>query len=312
MGIDRTKCIGASDVKDVFSLPPYGCRRRLWYEKSGQPVDYPKTETEHIRRGLLFEDFIATLYQRETKNRLVKLSGKNLPLRDSDHPFITAQPDRLLKKDGAPFEAKCPGRRTFIKVKADGLQDEYILQVQQQIHITKTDYGVVAILCAETGDFLHFEQAREQGLIQEILRAEISFWQEVQDKKSPERLDVSDTRCRRCEYRICCRGQALLDSVPAGDGELQTDTSLFGILGQYAEAKSIYEDAEAYLEEIKEKIRQALGGRMAVEVPGQGRVYYKPVESMRWDTKLLAARHPELTTEFRKKIITRPLNIHLF
>ena len=36
----RRRGIGGSDWVDVLGIPPYGCARELWYEKTGTEPDY--------------------------------------------------------------------------------------------------------------------------------------------------------------------------------------------------------------------------------------------------------------------------------
>src|SRR3989338_1898336 len=309
--IIETLGIGGSEVKDVFSLKPYGCRRRLWYEKTGATIDYPRLFNEHMQRGTVLEPFVASLYQKRTGNALVRIPKKALPLRKPLHPFISGHPDRIHKKDGSPVEIKCPGRRVFMKIKAEGLQEDYILQLQQYIYLCNSGQGHYAIFCAETGDFLSFQQARQEGLIQEMIRAEVSFWTEVQDNTPPPKLEIADARCGRCIYRITCQGQEI-EEVSECSGELEIDLAPMPILQEYIQARIIYDEAEDYLGEVKGQIKEAMGDRRAVEVPRVDRIYYSPLESKRWDTKALEAKHPELMDKFKRVNISRALRIYCF
>lgn len=306
--------IGASDISDVLSLPPYGCKLRLWRERQGQEPDYPQTINEHMRRGLFFEDFVAGLYKKRTGRELAKLKKKDLPITHKEYHFVRCTPDRLHKKDGSPLEIKCPGRRIFMQLQMEGLQEAYILQIQQQINLCNAEKGSVAIFCAETADFLTWDIPRDEVMFKEMLRAEISFWEMVEKKIEPGKLLCDDKRCGRCEYRTTCHGQAqasALENRESASGELMQDTSLglASLIKQYQEAKTITDEAEEYLAEVQYKIKQALGDRQAVQTDG-ARIYFRSQESWRWDIKLLVSQHPELEKDFKKKTITRPLRIY--
>ena len=307
--MDRTQGVGASDVASVFSLPPYGCARRLWLEKRGVEADYPEAVNSHMKRGLFFEPIIANVYQERTGRELVTLKDKDLPLKDKKHPFIMCHPDRLHKKDGTPLEIKCPAQRSFAKIKAEGIQKEYILQIQQQIHLTGSEYGTFAIFCAETVDLIHFEEPRRKDIIKAIIEAEIEFWEKVQKAIEPERLDPKDARCGKCEYRTKCQGEHLLELMPEDGADVDYDKGLEPVIAEYFEAKEILGEADTYMEDIKNRMRAALNNRLVVETQG-ARIYYRPTETMRWDTKALGVAHPELAGEFKKKSVSRPLRIY--
>ena len=307
--MDRTLAIGSSDMGSLFNLNPYGCQRRLWYEKRGVEADYPFLGNEHTRRGTFFEPIIAEYYTQRTGVELVTLKEAQLPIKDKEYSFIAGRPDRLVKRDGAPFEAKCPGRRAFAKVKTEGLNDEHILQIQHHIRVTNKEYGTAALLCAETVDFLHFDLSRDNDMIQMIVGASREFWGKVQKAIEPDRLDPKDARCGKCEYRTMCQGQALLEAMPEGDGEIITDESFAPLVEQYFEAKTIVDDAGAYLEEVKGKIKEKMDKAQMAETSG-ARIYYRPITSKRVDAKALRAAHPQIAEKFTKESISARLNIY--
>lgn len=291
-------------MADVFGLPPYGCQRRLWYEKRGVAADYPDLGNEHMARGIFFEPIVARLYQKTTGNELMKPRT----LRDKVYPFIMGHPDRLHKKDGAPLEIKCPSRRNFRTAKMEGLRDEYILQIQHYIHLCNAAHGTMTIFCAETAELLYFEVERKDDLIKTIIEAEKEFWNKVLEATEPSRLDPTDRRCGICTHRTTCQGEAL-PSIAQDKTILQSDPSLAGLVNEYFKAKEIASEAEDYLEETKEEIRLAMGERVAIETAG-AKIYYKPITSYRWDTKTLETKHPELVQEFSKKTVSRPLRVY--
>lgn len=318
---NRQKYIGASDIHQVLSLPPYGCARRLLYEKRGVPADYPQIENEHIRRGKFYEPIALKLYQKETG----RVIAKRITLEHPEYPFMVAHPDGIVcntKKQeysliNAPVEVKCPTRRNFEKMKYEGLGEAYILQIQYQIGLAKLqnvpeelipDMGVSINFCPETTDRLYFSVKMDRDLVNMIFARVREFWvRVVQGGEEVIRLEPTDRRCQPCLWRKTCQGEALVEGLEGG--EIETDMSLAPLTEEYQKAKAIVGEAEEYLEDVRGRLLQAMGGRQAV-VAGGARIYFRPQESWRWDTKLLANKHPELEGEFKKKIITRPLRIY--
>ena len=55
----RRKGIGGSDWQDVLGLDPWGCARRLWYDKRSTPHDFPRRYTGAMKRGHKLEALVA-------------------------------------------------------------------------------------------------------------------------------------------------------------------------------------------------------------------------------------------------------------
>jgi putative phage-type endonuclease len=306
--MDRTKGIGASDLAALFNLPPYGCKRQLYYEKRGVPADYAFLGNEHTRRGVMFEPFIAQLYEEDTGRKLIS-QGKSL--KDKKHPFITCTLDYQHKDDHTPAEMKCPSLRVFRKIKQDGLQKEYILQLQQQMYLTGSEQGTAVLLCTENAELLHFDLPRDNEIIEACIEAEVAFWEkDVHGQgEGPGRLELKDARCHRCTHRSLCQGEALLSAIPEAEDGAVFDPALAPHIEEYFRAKEIRDEAKAYFEDVCEKIKQGMDKKAVVDTLG-ARIFYRPQETMRWDTKALGIAHPELATEFKKKSVSRPLRIY--
>ncbi len=304
---DRTKFIGGSDLGAVFNLPPYGCRRRLWYEKTGVASDYPFIESGPMRRGKFFEPIVRKFYQEQTG---LTVEPGPIQLVDPDRPFSAGELDGRVKDNGStrPWECKVPGERMFIKVKREGMQDDYILQLQKYIKLDNASSGTYAVFHADSVNMLTFDIERDNGIIEEIAKAEISFWKQVTEGQAPDRLDPSDRRCAGCLWRTSCQGAALLQRVK-DTGDLITDTQLDPLMAEYTEAKTIHDEATELLDGVKDRIKDYLGDDVtAVQTTGN-RIYFRPQVSKRWDTKALAKDHPDLAEKYKKDSVSRPLRI---
>lgn len=317
----RTKFVGASDLADVFSLPPYGCIKRLQLKKTSVPTDYPEVENEHIRRGKFYEPIALKEYKKQTGYKLMKAPV----LRHIEYPFMIAHPDALAegkeyREKNFPVEVKCPTRRNFEKMKHEGLAEAYILQIQYQIALAKVSFGVSVNFCPETTELLPFNIYVDKDLIEMIFARVIEFWEKrVKGGEEARRLEPTDRRCQTCLWRKTCQGEAILKAIKndvdqEGLGlpeivEMETDLTLTPLAEEYKQARAIMAEAEEYLEDVAGRVRQAMGDRVAVETLGN-RIYYKSVESWRWDTKALSMAHPELENQFKRKSVTRPLRIY--
>jgi hypothetical protein len=83
---ERKKAIGGSDIPHLVGLEPFGCQRRLWYDKKGVPEDFPQQTNRHMKRGSAMEEFAVTEYYETTARHVRrgipwKLDDGGAPLR---------------------------------------------------------------------------------------------------------------------------------------------------------------------------------------------------------------------------------------
>ena len=311
--MERKGFIGGSDVADIFSIPPYGCARRLWYVKTGVEPDYPK-DNFHLRRGKILEPVAAMFYAQETGHKIRK---RNLRLIDEQYPFMAALLDREVVKDErgpGVLEVKCPGMRTYLDVKRKGIQDAYILQIQHYLRVRKAEWGAFCAFSAELAEVFHFEVMRDEELIQKVVEGELAFWELVQRHTAPDKLDKKDKRCLQCTHGTTCQGitneEYLAFANTDSSIELVLDEELERYTEEYWEVKAVKDEADEMMDSVKEKIKM----RMEVLAPkvqvGSSKVYYTDVVSNRWDTKKLAVVHPELVAEFKKPSASKRLALY--
>lgn len=296
----RYNFIGGSDAPDIFNLAPYGCQRRCWYEKTGQAPDFPLQENFHMRRGVILEPLVKKLYKQKTKRTLTTLPM----IAYEKYPFIAGHVDAIIKKDNAPLEIKCPSLQNLKKIQREGIPKSYILQLQHYIGLTNADYGSYAIFNVDA-DLLKFDVPRDQRLISEIVEAEVEFWEKVQSLLIPDKLPVDDRRCQTCNWRISCQG--ILLTLPA-NADAVPRPDLAWLIEEYHLAKSILDDAEAFADDIKNQIKEKLGDTQIAETE-TAKIYYKQIESWRWNVHKLEADHPELIQAYKQKSVSRTLRI---
>lgn len=303
---ERHTGIGGSDAQHLFSEPPYGCERKMWYEKTQHEADHPMVESGAMTRGNKLEDLTADEYKEATGRRIVR---RIKTIRHKQYPYMMAHVDRLIQKDPRGvgiLECKTVGREIYFQIMRDGLPLSNALQLQWCMAVTGYTWGAFAILWAEDWKFIHFEVQRDEKLIKHLTDAAHKFWRRVENGPPPERLDPKDKRCKKCPFRTTCQGEALLASVQTENGEIQTDYSLDGMVAEFIRYKDIVEEATVLMDGAKERLKEAIGDRPVVDTHGY-RLHFKPYESSRFDTRRFRKEHPATAKKYTTVSVYRPL-----
>lgn len=267
----RKSGIGGSDVAALYSLD-YSCRRHLFYDKSGQAEDFPREETKAMRLGTFMEEFFADEYSASTGRAVWSLPE---PL--STGGVLCVNVDRMVAGKDAEFsgvlEIKSMGREMFYKTKREGLSRSYILQLQAGMIAANATRGSFAIGSRDSGDLIHFDVERDEALCKAIPDDAAAFWAQLQSGDIPDRLEPDDRRCQKCEYRVTCQGNALVQLE--GDGEVVPAPDLLPLVSEKIDRDALYDQALALCNETDEELRSALGDRQAVVV-GDAKLYHRP------------------------------------
>lgn len=300
---ERRRYIGGSDFTNILSLEPYGCRRKAWFSKRGE---LPEIETTNdMKRGTRGEDLAVEEYEEQT-GRSVR---RRKIILNADDPQFAANIDRHIvafdERGPGVLEVKCPSSFAFRRVKSEGLHQGYIAQINWYLYITGWKWGSYAIFNLDRWELLWWDVERDQALIDLLVAEAHSFWAAVENGPMPEALDASDKRCIKCPMRARCHGE---EPMPEYAGDVQTDNSLAPLMGEYAEAKAIFDDAEELLDGTKERIKAAMADRACVDTAG-GRIYFASQSRTSIDAKGLRAKHPEIAAQFEKVSKFRSLRI---
>jgi predicted phage-related endonuclease len=311
--MDRTQGIGGSDAKHLFNLEPYGCERKLWYQKRGTEPDFVPHKAI-FDRGHILEDIVAKMYTEQTG---FKVRRVNRTLVHHNYDYLIGHIDRqIMNKEGETgvLECKTMGYYAFKKLKTEGLSDDYILQMQHYLAVTGYTWGAFAILWADGWEFLTFEVQRDDELIQQIIDKASIFWRKVENGQAPDRLDVKDKRCRSCEFKNKCHESLLLEYLEATDEDEENICELTDdfndLLNEYQEAKQLSDEANEYLETVKEKIKSKVGDR-EVLANNYAKIIYKPVISNRLNTKLFKKENPDLYEKYTQQSVSKQLKIYI-
>jgi predicted phage-related endonuclease len=312
---DRTKYLGASDLGDCFSIPPYGCKRKLWYKKTGTAPDYPESDNFNFRRGHMLEPLGASLYAQETGQ---KIRRRNQIILDDQYDWMGCHLDREIVKDErgpGVLEVKSPTMRVFMDVKRKGANEAYLLQMQQMLNLRKASWGAWAFFSAELADLFHFEVLRDDELIAKIIEGAAAFWELVKRRTAPDKLEKKDKRCMKCGFQNSCQGitpEEYLAFADAGEGvEIVFDEEL----EQYAEErwsiKEIRDEANGMYDAVNDKIKLRMETLGASKVQcGGSKVYFTDVVTNRLDGKLLKLTKPDIYKEFVKPSHSKRLMLY--
>jgi predicted phage-related endonuclease len=297
---------------------PYGCQRRLWYQKRGVEPDRPDTKTKAIfERGHRLEPLIIQEYVQKTSRRVHR--GGKLILHP-EYDYMALHLDGKIARHiygGTPgvLECKTMGEFPFRQAKRYGLPTGYILQVQGALLVTGWAWGAFAVLWPDGWELETWDFIRDEELIGLLKDAGETFWTKVLNGPAPDRLGHEDPRCKRCLWRAGCWEISLeeveKDKPPAEkDEDIPVDDSFSPMLCDLRDAEAMADDATETVDAIKNQLRAKMGERDVIRCPGF-RVYYRKTKaSEKLDRDKLRREYPkidELCTIVGKS--SRPLKV---
>lgn len=309
--LERKKGIGGSDLHHVFNEPPYGCSRKLWYDKTSQEPDYPIVGKDIFDRGHRLEPIVVDLYREKYEDKNL---GTMDPYHNPKYKWAIGNVDRgIFSADGkdllAIFEAKTVGREVYFKFIKEGISTGYILQLQYYMWLANVRRGAYGILWADGWKFIDFEVERDDELIATIISACERFWKQVENGPPPDRLELKDKRCQGCEFRHTCQGTALIASVSEEGEEVPVMTELDGLMAEFIEFGDIKDEAEAQKNACSSKMKKLIGDLPVVDCTGY-RIHYKAQESRRVKTPVLKKKYPEIYEECSSISVSRPFRTY--
>jgi putative phage-type endonuclease len=282
---ERKTGIGGSDAAAVLGVSPYKSALDLWREKVSDESESDAATTVMLM-GNYLEPLAADLYAQETGRQM-----RRQPLRrHPEHDFMIGNVDRqilagVLRSTGV-LEIKCPGLRVFAGAKAKGLPDHMTVQLMHYLAVLGYSWGSFALLCRETGEFIHFDLEADPRLIATLIEREHEFWTKyVVPRVEPPAETEKVTDIPHIEGEM---------TVVDGDDWRAAATAL-------REARQLKDAAEELEETAKLKVQEFMHREElhAAEVPGLARFYYRPYPgSTKWkETAQAVAREAKLDVE---------------
>ena len=307
----RKDCLGGSDVADLLDLPPYGCERRLWYDKKNVPEDFPESEVNrNIRRGQRLEAIAVEEFCEEFGYGFDELPPTQM--RMVGRPHIAAHVDRLVWPLSSPsqkmvLEQKIPTSRNWHKIYSTGSPpDSWVAQTRWNMMVAGLPEGILSVFDASSFKTMKFEITKSDDMISQFLLVADVFWDQlISSVTNIFPVKGEDyAECYRCAYRTTCRGLGRTPTAVVGEAEKidlairnwVLDDSIRAAALELIEAKEAAKIANEDVESLKDIIKTQLAGRAVVTSDGI-RVY---VKEMVKKVKAVAAHERK---EFHLKVL---------
>tara|TARA_R110002020_G_scaffold38950_2_gene116575 strand:+ start:1599 stop:2525 length:927 start_codon:yes stop_codon:yes gene_type:complete len=178
--------IGASQSAAILGLSQWATPYDVWHELVNGFE--PKEENLTFRLGRELEPIIRMLFMEETG---LKVVNDNKIRIDSTYPYITTNLDGMVVGEKVPVEYKTTA------LGWDGeIPDQYFVQLQHQMYVTKTTHSYFAILCLGFKKELVIQKyERDNDFIDNMVTELVRFWEEyVETKTPPPLVSLSDAR----------------------------------------------------------------------------------------------------------------------
>ena len=312
----RQHFIGGTDIQHILWLEPYGCARRLWYQKTGAEPDRAFQMSGPIVAGKLMEDGVAEMVKElrpEWKIRRKKASANGHELQRVDRA--------IYGTDRGPgvLEIKTVSDRAYWSWKRDGVPMGYLMQVQWYMHVLGWSWACIAALNRDTGQLDLYEiDARPELMASVAEKVDWFMSHHVDQRVAPAWLEERDGRCESCQWEPTCQMDEW--SAVSDQGLVQID-GLAPLVAEYQRAKDVAKRAEEVGETLRkgdpsaEDEARRLGIEALIGLNEQARVSateyvkFRPQETQRVDTTLFKTKYPEIYADVLTVSVSRPLRV---
>ena len=167
----RARLIGASDVEALLGVSPYRGPLDVYLDFYG--LRPPRRTTDRMRRGLILEPYVATLYAEQTGRVLYKPSSHSQP--HADLPVLTVHADRIVRD---------PPVNVQIKVVGWTMEHHWLegapANVVAQVHAEMMAWGLpVTDVAADINEHFQIHTVERDSEVETIILEQVeSFWRE--------------------------------------------------------------------------------------------------------------------------------------
>ena len=266
--LNRQSGLGGSDMAPIMGLGSFGTTALDIYKSKTEPLP-PDEDNPDFLRGRIGEPVAAELFVRATGRKV-----RRQPMRrHKQYPFLIGNIDRQLIGDPrgpGVQEIKCPRSRTISKIKAHGLVEQYVIQMQDYLEVFDYSWGVFTVFDWDNARNINFEMERDRVIGEAIVTAGATFWEKHVLQHIPPK-----------------EPKPLKLNLPKFEGEIQMidDGALAEVLADMWEARAIFKESEALKKvadgRVSERAIELLGGYGALETPDAQRIYVKLMDGRR-------------------------------
>lgn len=291
----RKKGIGGSDAGAILGLSKFKNAFQIYLEKVGEVDISEENQSEYAYWGQQLEELVAKEFTKRTGKKVRRC---NIILQHPEYSFMCANLDRIVVGEDAFLECKTTSAYNAREWKEEEIPGSYIIQLQHYLSIT--GYEKCYIACLIGGNrFIWKEIKRDQELINIIIRAEKTFWEEHVLKKIPPTLDGSSAA-----------EQYLKEKYKVGNPDITIELKYEykDKIQRYFELKQSLLEIEDEVKAIENQIKNELGEAEKGYVDKYITIW-KTITSSRVDSKKLKAEYPEIYEKVLKESISRRFEI---
>ena len=276
----RKKSLGGSDAGTVMGMNQYSSLITLYANKKG--LSKPVEDNEAMRLGRDLEQYVAERYM-ESTGKTVR--NDNFMYVHCKCPYITANIDRRIVGENAGLECKTMSSFSGYNLEAGEIPGQYYCQVQHYMMVMGFDYMDLAIMVFQRGVFvIHIE--RNEEFINELLAAEIDFWENYIEKDIMPAVDGSESSL-----------DTLKELYPKADPD--TEVEISGLDQMVEEYKALSEMSKDY-EERKKAVQGRICAMLGSNEVGIGDRYgvsWKQQDKCSVNMSMLKEKYPEIYKE---------------
>lgn len=270
---ERQSGIGGSEAGAICGVDPHQTALTVYQNKVSPVVDAPPTPDQ--LRGQVYEAIAAQLYGEQTGRKL-----RRAPLRrHKRHPWMLVSMDRQQVGAGSPsyVEIKCPRPATLAQIRAKGLPERYILQLQHGLEVTGYERGVFVVYDCVLVRVIHFDVERDPKIGEFLVEKEGEFWhRHVLAGLPPTESPV------------------VLPDLPEVKGEIvqRDDPEWARAVATFIEARDLADTAAMLDAAARDQLKGLMGG-FGIAEGASLRAYYRQMPGRRTlDRKALEASRP--------------------
>ena len=135
----RKKGIGGSDAGAICGLNPYRSPMSVYIDKTEDNIE--EIDSEAMRQGRDLEQYVAERFCEETGK---KVRRANAIFYNPDHPFMTANVDRMIVGENAGLECKTASAFSADKWSDGKIPESYEIQCHHYMAVTGADSWYIA------------------------------------------------------------------------------------------------------------------------------------------------------------------------
>lgn len=196
----RPDGLGGSDAAAALGKSRFQSRYSLWAEKTGLIAPDDLSKNEAVVMGQVLEPVVALMYARRTGREIRR---HRQTIFHDRYRFLYSHIDRWAKDQTLPdrgvLECKTGNAFQDQEWEKEGPPIEYLIQLQDYLHITGKPWGSIAVLIGGQ-KFRFWDYDRNDRFCKEMEKELVEFWRMVEAKEPPE-VDGSDS-CAEALYKL--------------------------------------------------------------------------------------------------------------